>query len=297
MARHGTASWIGWSGAAALWPYTQKLSQPRKDSRQDNRDRPALWDISSGCVLWLPAKDLISPDALAQSQRLLDGNPKMFDHPVLVWDVEVSGPEDAVVTFMFMRSFKNHPEAKLSKLRPQYLRIAHFSTDLCISGFSARDDSSGRGAAKLFPSSQDPVTIEKSEGPIQEMDAGDLPRPSMSQNTDQTLLLFLETMTENRSMTENSFVDTRRLYAIEWQELRCYAMGQKNDGYRYRLNQASFYKVAEKVSRCTDSSQAPEWVKTKMLWETFVQRHIEGNVASHTSHSVPSNPKEIKWGQ
>jgi hypothetical protein len=38
----------------------------------DERERPALWDISSGCILWLPSKERISPDALQRSHGLLE---------------------------------------------------------------------------------------------------------------------------------------------------------------------------------------------------------------------------------
>ena len=134
-----------------------------------------------------------------------------------------------------------------------------------------------------FHDLQDAVAIEKSDGPIEEMDAGVLLYPRVPKNKEQTPLpqkddglLLLEIRTVNRSMTENLFVNTRRLYAIEGQELRCYATGQKPDGSRYRLKQESLNKVAEKVSRCTDFTQAPEWIETLNLRETFVQRHIEG---------------------
>jgi hypothetical protein len=69
-----------------------RLSNPLKG----DRTRPALWDISHGCILWLPRKQSIY---LPKPQIDV---PSTFDRPVLVLDLKVEDPENASITFLFL---------------------------------------------------------------------------------------------------------------------------------------------------------------------------------------------------
>lgn len=54
------------------------------------------------------------------------------------------------------------------------------------------------------------------------------------------------------------------LYFIGWKGLRCYAVGQKPDGFRHRLTK-------ESMSEVTKALRVPEksFVETNLLWEYF----------------------------
>jgi hypothetical protein len=270
-------SWTAWEDPArvALQLHAKKPSLPALDGRESL----ALWDISSGCILWLPPKTFISPDALQKSQDLLDSHPGMFDHPALVLDVKVSGPGDAVVSFLLMRSKRPR--------RRQYLRIAHFSTDAPVHGSSSWVESSDRSSAGLSSSSNfsDAVSIEESGSRIKSVETSsplsfgsqdNKEQDTLLQNNDH--LLYLEKTSRHRSMVRHSFVDISVKYEIEWQELRCYARGQKPDGWRFRLDQPSFQKVVEKAICPVEST---EWIETGKLWETFIRRHIKDDKLPH----------------
>ncbi|KAL5344372.1 hypothetical protein ACLOAV_010632 [Pseudogymnoascus australis] len=82
----------------AFAPYTTKLLNPTEGWEK----RPALWDISRGCLLWLPPNYKFSEDT-----RLRHPHPMVLNHPIVVLSVDVSGPEDAIVTYMVIRSFKS----------------------------------------------------------------------------------------------------------------------------------------------------------------------------------------------
>ncbi|OBT92631.1 hypothetical protein VE01_09813 [Pseudogymnoascus verrucosus] len=99
-------------------PYTTKLLK----RTEGWEERPALWDISPGCLLWLPPYYKNPEDT-----NLLHPHPNSVDHPIVVLSVDVSGPEDAIVTFMTIRSFKSFG-AKTSLLNfwKKYLPLSRF---------------------------------------------------------------------------------------------------------------------------------------------------------------------------
>lgn len=80
-----------------------------------------------------------------------------------------------------------------------------------------------------------------------------------------TTLLKLEKKTKHRHMTDNSYACIDEgLYFIGWKGLRCYAVGQKPDGFRHRLTK-------ESMSEVTKALNLPEksFVETNLLWEYF----------------------------
>ncbi|OBT83321.1 hypothetical protein VE02_08700 [Pseudogymnoascus sp. 03VT05] len=81
----------------AFAPYTTKLLK----RTEGWESRPALWDISPGCLLWLPPY-YKNPNGT----NLRHPHPDSLNRPIVVLSVDVSGPEDAIVTFMNIRSFK-----------------------------------------------------------------------------------------------------------------------------------------------------------------------------------------------
>ncbi|KFY08630.1 hypothetical protein V492_06064 [Pseudogymnoascus sp. VKM F-4246] len=102
----------------AFTPYTTKLF----DETEAWKERPALWDISPGCLLWLPS-DYKNPD----DTQLLHPHPNSLNHPIVVLSVDVSGPEDAMVTFMPIRSFKSRgAKTSLLSFWKRYLPISRF---------------------------------------------------------------------------------------------------------------------------------------------------------------------------
>ncbi|KAF6218991.1 hypothetical protein HO133_005535 [Letharia lupina] len=69
-----------------------------------NRLRPELWDICNGCILWLPPKADIS-NYLDSS--LSDQDPGFFNHPILVLNIDITGPRNATVQFATMTRLGN----------------------------------------------------------------------------------------------------------------------------------------------------------------------------------------------
>lgn len=74
-------------------------------------------------------------------------------------------------------------------------------------------------------------------------------------------------------MKKNSYIDLSAVYNIEWQELQCYAIGQKPDAYRHRLTKESFMKVLGRMESKL-RAQSYIWVQTDKLWETFSRNHM-----------------------
>ncbi len=74
-------------------------------------------------------------------------------------------------------------------------------------------------------------------------------------------------------MKENSYIDLSAAYNIEWQELQCYAIGQKPDAYRHRLTKESFLKVLGRMESKL-GAQPHTWVQTDKLWEAFTHNYI-----------------------
>ena len=71
-------------------------------------------------------------------------------------------------------------------------------------------------------------------------------------------------------MVDNSYVSIGEgMFSIDYRALRCYAVGQKADGYRYRLTEESF----DRVTRALEYSSSA-WIKTRELWEEFIERHV-----------------------
>ncbi|OBT64318.1 hypothetical protein VE03_06803 [Pseudogymnoascus sp. 23342-1-I1] len=102
----------------AFAPYTTKLLE----RNEGWKSRPALWDISPGCLLWLPLYYNNFGDT-----ELLHPNPESLDHAIVVLSVNVSGPEDAIVTFMQLRTFKSlGPRTSLLKFWKRHLPISRF---------------------------------------------------------------------------------------------------------------------------------------------------------------------------
>lgn len=221
---------------------------------------------------------------MERNPELLAGNPEMFDHPVLVWKVTTTSPEDAVVQFMFMRSFKNYREQELSNLGPRFLRIAHHSKDPGARGSFATKSAEER-FANQYRTSPGVVAVQNLEASFRDLSLG-WHAPSMAVKMqyreklppNNAELLHLERSSARRSMTKNSFIDTGKVYSIEWQELRCYAISQKPDGYRHRLNHASFNKVIENTIQTRPSLSTSEWIDSDNLWETFIRKHIDNEI-------------------
>jgi hypothetical protein len=85
--------------------------------------------------------------------------------------------------------------------------------------------------------------------------------------------LYLEKERGKGSMKKNSYIDLSAVYNIEWQELQCYAIGQKPDAYRHRLTKESFLKVHGRMESKL-GAQSYIWVQTDKLWEIFTRNHI-----------------------
>ena len=84
------------------------------------------------------------------------------------------------------------------------------------------------------------------------------------------VLLRLENEKPKRSMVDNSYVSIGQgVFSVDYKALRCYAAGQKADGYRHRLTKESFDQVARELDY---SSSA--WIETGGLWEEFVRRYV-----------------------
>ena len=67
------------------------------------RSLPELWDISNGCILWLPARADINDKIIENSILSSKGN-GFFDHPVIVLKVMVASPTTAILTCAKMTS-------------------------------------------------------------------------------------------------------------------------------------------------------------------------------------------------
>ena len=179
------------------------------------RPQPELWDICTGCILWLPPKadvgEILDP-------RLSSRDPGFFDHPILVLNIEITGPRDATVHFVTMTSLRKR---SLEDMHP-YHRDRYLP---------------------VYPAN---------------------PHPNSG------LLLRLENERPGRGMVENSYVSIDDgVFSLEYRALRCYAAGQKGNGYRHRLKRESFDQAMRELGR---SSSA--WIETGGLWEEFVRNHV-----------------------
>ena len=179
------------------------------------RSQPELWDICNGCILWLPPK----ADVGKISDPKLDRqDPGFFDHPVLILNIEVTGPQSATVQFAKMTSLGKRPLSQVSSAyRDNYLPI---------------------------------------------VPAGPYPNNG--------ILLRLENKASKRGMGEISYVSIGEgVFSLDFRALRCYAAGQKADGYRHRLREESFNQVMSKLGRSPSA-----WIETEQLWESFLRNHV-----------------------
>ena len=65
-------------------------------------------------------------------------------------------------------------------------------------------------------------------------------------------------------MKENSHINLQESFTLDFTAFRCYASGQKGDGYRQRLTQDSFDQLAKSLGM-----ESGKWIKTDDLWENF----------------------------
>ena len=116
-------------------------------------------------------------------------------------------------------------------------------------------------------------------GNITKLSLRDIPRPDREHylpiyptepHPDSRALLHLENEQPKRCMIKNSCVSiSDGIFSVNFKALQCYAVGQKADGYRYRLNKESFDRVVRDLG-CSPSA----WIKTPALWETFIDKHV-----------------------
>lgn len=96
-----------------------------------------------------------------------------------------------------------------------------------------------------------------------------LPITPSSPHPDTGILLDLENEKEKRSMRENSHICLEKTFTLDFTAFRCYAEGQRADGYRQRLTKDSFDKLAQSLRL-----EPRRWVETNDLWETF-EKYLE----------------------
>lgn len=71
-------------------------------------------------------------------------------------------------------------------------------------------------------------------------------------------------------MVDNSYVSIGEgVFSVDYKALRCYAAGQKADGYRHRLQEESFGEVMRALGKTSSA-----WVETGCLWEEFLSKHV-----------------------
>ena len=179
------------------------------------KSQPELWDICNGCILWLPPRADIGNISDPELDRQ---NPGFFDHPVLILNIEIAGPQSATVQF-----------ARMTSLRKRTLSEIHSSK---------LDD-----YLPIFPTGPHP---------------------------ENGIRLRLENEASKRGMTDTCYVCIREgIFSVDFRALRCYAAGQKADGYRHRLREESFNQVMSKIGRSPST-----WIKTEQLWERFLRNHV-----------------------
>ena len=75
-------------------------------------------------------------------------------------------------------------------------------------------------------------------------------------------LLRLEKRGSKRDIAKNYYVSVSDgIFSLDSKALQCYAVGQKADGYRHRLNKQSFELVIRKLSFSPSA-----WIETSALW-------------------------------
>lgn len=97
-----------------------------------------------------------------------------------------------------------------------------------------------------------------------------LPLFPASPHPNSSILLRLEHETSKRGMAGISYVSIGEgVFSIDFRALRCYAAGQKADGYRHRLTVESFDKVTQALDY-----RSSAWIETGRLWEEFLKQHV-----------------------
>ena len=178
------------------------------------RPWPELWDISNGCILWLPPRREIKQNILAGT-KLSSKPPGFFDHPIVVLKVEVKNATTATILFAKMTT-----------------RVVN-------------------GILPVFPADPDPKS---------------------------GIQLRTESESWNRGMKEGSYVSVGEgIFALDWTTFRCYAVGQKGDGYRHRLQQESFAKLRDQSPLRMEGESTP-WTETNRLWETFIENYVANGI-------------------
>ena len=86
---------------------------------------------------------------------------------------------------------------------------------------------------------------------------------------DNDILLHLEDEKKKRGMTENSYINLKETFTLDFAAFRCYAEGQRADGYRQRLTKDSFDQLAQLLPM-----ERGMWIETGALWETF-EKYLE----------------------
>ena len=86
---------------------------------------------------------------------------------------------------------------------------------------------------------------------------------------DNDILLHLEDGKKKRGMTENSYINLKETFTLDFTAFRCYAEGQRADGYRQRLTKDSFDQLAQLLP-----IERGIWIETGALWETF-EKYLE----------------------
>ena len=104
-----TANRDTWQPSWERQPGISDLLRPYSTAtvvRDGGRSQPELWDICNGCILWLPPKEDVGE---IQDPELDRQHPDFFDHPVLILNIEVTGPRSATVQFAIMTSRGKRP--------------------------------------------------------------------------------------------------------------------------------------------------------------------------------------------
>ena len=113
-----------WQPAWERQPEFSALLRPYSTAsvvRDGERSQPELWDICNGCILWLPPKAAVGE---IQDPNLACQDSGFFNHPVLILNIDVTGPRSATVQFAKMTSQRGRPLSEIPSHRQvQYLPI------------------------------------------------------------------------------------------------------------------------------------------------------------------------------
>ena len=110
------------------------------------RQKPDIWDICNGCILWLPSKRKVE-DKLIPDSRLSRQARRIFDHPVLVLAVNLTSKTTGTLTFAIMTSRGNKTLSEVKRGRyGRFLPIAPSASQSASNVFlHLENDSKSRG--------------------------------------------------------------------------------------------------------------------------------------------------------